>query len=239
MSSSKPDSEARYVDGSYLASHGSWHEEDAPWKASQVWAFIEKHGLRPRSICDIGCGTGGVLSHLSLRLPDTTRLVGYEPSTQAIGLADTRAERLELIAADARECAEQFDLVLMLDVFEHIEDYLGFLRAVRDTGKQFIFHIPLDLSAQALLRMTPLLSARRVTGHLHYFSKETALATLEDTGYQVIDHTYTRGGIELPRTAISTRVAALPRSLLSRVAPGAAARVLGGFSLLVLAEPLN
>lgn len=239
MSFSTPGPEARYVDGSYLASHGSWHEEDASWKASQVWSMIDTHGLRPMSVCDIGCGTGGVLWNLSPRLPEAARLVGYEPSSEATGLAGTRSERIELIVADARECTEQFDLVLMLDVFEHIEDYLGFLRAVRPNGKQFIFHIPLDLSAQAVLRMSPILNARRVTGHLHYFSKETALATLEDAGYRVVDHTYTRGGIELPRTARSTRIAAVPRSLVARFAPEMAARVLGGFSLLVLAVPLD
>lgn len=235
MASSQPGS--RYVDGSYLATHHSWHEEDAAWKATQVWRMMEKHGLRPKSICDIGCGTAGVLWHLVPRLSEDTRFVGYEPSPEAIALADTRSERIDLIASDARECEERFDLVLMLDVFEHIEDYLGFLRSTRDNGARFIFHIPLDLSVQAVLRMSPILGARRVTGHLHYFSAETALATLEDAGYRVLDHTYTRGGIELPRTAVTTRAMAVPRALLSRLGPGVAARILGGFSLLVLAAP--
>lgn len=48
---------------------------------------------------------------------------------------------------------------------------------------------------------------RRSVGHIHYFTKETALALLEDTGYRVIDHGYTWGATEL-----------------------------GGYSLLVLAE---
>ncbi len=237
MSPSTPGAEARYIDGTYLAEHSSWHEEDAPWKAEQVRRMIERHGLRPSSVCDVGCGTAGVLCHLAPNLPRTARLVGYEPSLDAMALAESRGKRIELVAADARKCEEQFDLVLMLDVFEHIEDYLGFLRAVRRNGRRFIFHIPLDLSVQCVLRMSPLMSARRQTGHLHYFSRETAVATLEDAGYAVVETTFTRGGIELPRSALATRIAALPRDLASRVAPAMAARVLGGFSLLVLAEP--
>jgi len=33
--------------------------------------------------------------------------------------------------------------------------------------------------------------------HLHYFSKETALRTLEDAGYEVLDYFYTPRSVEL------------------------------------------
>ncbi len=237
MPSPEAGEENRYVDGTYLSEHRSWHEEDAPWKAEQVRSMMEKHGLRPRSICDIGCGTAGVLFHLAPHLPHTTRLVGFDPSLDALRLGASRTDRIELFASDARDCSEAFELVLMLDVFEHVEDYLGFLRSTRRVGSRFIFHIPLDMSVQAVLRVTPLLRVRTMTGHLHYFSRETALATLEDAGFRVIDRAYTRGGIELPRSQLPTRLAALPRAIAFRLVPDGAVRVLGGFSLLVLAEP--
>ena len=237
MPSPEEGEERRYVDGTYLSEHRSWHEEDAPWKAAQVRSFMQRHDLRPKSICDIGCGTAGVLFHLAPNFPDDTRLVGFDPSLDALRLGASRTERIELFATDARDCAERFDVVLMLDVFEHVEDYIGFLRSTRATGRHFIFHIPLDMSVQAVLRTSPLLRARNKTGHLHYFSRETALATLNDAGFRVIDHVYTRGGIDLPQTQMGTRLAAVPRSLAFLLMPDVAVRILGGFSLLVLAEP--
>ena len=56
-----------------------------------------------------------------------------------------------------------FDLLLMLDVFEHVEDYIGLLRAVRSKAKQKLFHIPLDLSVQSVLRRDGLLFAAIIT----------------------------------------------------------------------------
>ena len=125
---------------------------------------------------------------------------------------------------------------MMIDVFEHIEDYMTALRRLHDRGRRALFHIPLDLSVQGLLRVSPILTARSSVGHLHYFTKETALATLADTGWRVIDAEYTCGSLSLPAKHLRTHVARLPRALGMRLAPDWAARVLGGFSLLVLAE---
>jgi hypothetical protein len=82
---------------------------------------------------------------------------------------------------------------MALDVFEHVEDYVGFLKRLRVKAEYKIFHIPLDMSVMSVMRMTPILNARDKVGHLHYFCKETALATLNDTGYQIIDWFYTNG----------------------------------------------
>jgi hypothetical protein len=131
--------------------------------------------------------------------------------------------------ADAR-----FDLVLLVDVFEHVEDCFGFLRELRGRGRREILHIPLDLCAQHVLRGRPLMNKRRKVGHLHYFTKDTALATLEETGREVVAWSYTAHGIELPAGSRRARVMRVARRLLDRVSRDWAARALGGYSLLVL-----
>jgi hypothetical protein len=55
----------------------------------------------------------------------------------------------------------------------------------------------LDLSVQAVLRKNGLLLRRDHHAHLHYFTKETALRTLTDVGYQLVDYFYTPRCIEL------------------------------------------
>ena len=80
-----------------------------------------------------------------------------------------------------------FDIVLAIDVMEHVEDYIGFLKKLKRRGTYKIFHIPLDLSVQSVFRAWPILNLRRDVGHLHYFFKETALMTLEDCGYTIIE----------------------------------------------------
>ena len=227
---------SRYLDGTQLAAAPDWYESDAAWKAERVRDMMRKHGMEPGSICDVGCGTGGVLDHLSQTLPPTTRLVGYEMSPQAVALApEARKQRITFVSEWAEESEGGFDLMLVLDVFEHVDDYLGFLRTIRGKAGSFIFHIPLDVSVQTVLRGSPFTRARESLGHLHYFSRDTALATLRDTGYVTMDEELTQPGIDL--WGGKSRLARLPRKAAFRLNPRLAARVMGGFSLLVLARP--
>jgi hypothetical protein len=99
-----------------------------------------------------------------------------------------------------------------------------------------VFHFPLDLSAASVLRETPLLLARRKTGHIHYYTKGLALALLADCGYRVIEARYTGAALEAPRRALRSRIAALARRLAYAIDRDWGARLLGGETLLVLAQ---
>jgi SAM-dependent methyltransferase len=235
----------RYTDGTYLEHAPDWHAGDAEWKAGKVLEMIERHRLQPTSLCDVGCGAGEVLARLRSRMSPHTHFSGFDISPQAITLARAReAANLKFFNLDfARDAAEVFDVVLLLDVFEHVPDYLSFLTRLRQRGRRFIFHIPLDLHAQSVLRKSRyMLSMRREFGHLHYFSLETALATLADTGYRVLDHFYTWDHESLPLSArelwahpLRWGVQALDRALFTW-APGLAASLRPHFNVLVLAR---
>jgi cyclopropane fatty-acyl-phospholipid synthase-like methyltransferase len=222
-----------YNDGRYAANNPGWHEKDAPWKARQVLSLLSDRSLRPESIVDIGCGTGGVLDVIARELSGA-RLVGYDPSPQALGMV-RRSDRVEIRAGTAKDVHEHYDLLLSLDVFEHVEDYIGFLRSLRPIADLFIFHIPLDASAQSVMREKPLLSARSTVGHLHYFTRGTALATLESAGFQIADDRLLFPH-DLPGRQVKTRIANIPRALGRRVRPQLSARIFGGSTLLVLAS---
>src|SRR5882762_5193451 len=158
-----------YQTGEYVERNPTYHVEDSAWKAGQILRMIEKHDLRPKSVCEVGCGAGEILKQLQSHLPEDTRFFGYEISPQAFALCQERTnEQLKffcenLIAADTIT----FDLLLCLDVFEHVEDYFSFLRGLRDKATHKIFHIPLDLSMQWVGRRAPLMRVREQAGHLH------------------------------------------------------------------------
>jgi SAM-dependent methyltransferase len=226
-----------YRDGTYLRAHPGWHEEDSPWKADKILRMIEKHRLAPSTITEVGCGSGEILVRLARGLPDGTVFTGYEISPQAFAICQGKSTaNLRFFLADMPTEDSPADLILAIDVFEHVEDYLGFLSRLRTCGQLKLFHIPLDLSVQSVLRRSRLLAARRRTGHLHYFTKETALASLEDTGYEVLDWFYTKGTIELPHRGMRATLLKVPRRVLFALNQDLAARVLGGFSIMVLAR---
>ena len=230
--------ETIYTDGTYLRNNPDWHVDDSPWKAKHVARMLDRHGIVPQTVCEIGCGAGEILRSLSTHLEPSTKFFGYEISPNAYKICSQKAnDRFTFKLANLLdETNVRFDLAMAMDVFEHVEDYFGFLRKLRDKAQYKIFHIPLELSAQEVLRGKPLLNARRNVGHIHHFSKETALATLEDCGYTVLDHFYTSGRTDLGGLGWKSQLMRIPRQALYRVNPDAAVRALGGYSLLVLAR---
>ena len=230
--------EERYTSGDYLKNNPSWHVEESPWKAEQVLKMMKQNRIAPKVVCDVGCGVGEVLSQLQLRMDDTCMFWGYDISAHPLELAKSRAnDRLHFVQADIRrENTCFFDLILVLDVIEHLEDYISFLREIKPKSQYKIFHIPLDLSAQTVLRPGGLLGVREAYGHLHYFTVEIALQVLRDVDYEILDYCYTARAIEQPTHELRRKLLKLPRKLLFAIHQDLAAHLLGGWSLLVLAK---
>jgi len=226
-----------YSDGTYLRNNPDWHADDAAWKADHIALMLERHGMRPPSVVEIGSGSGEVLVQLRKKLAAGTRFTGYDISPNAYSLSSKRAgPHLEFRLGDFLREGETYDLALAIDVFEHVEDCFAFVRGLRERARHKIFHIPLDLSVQSVARPGKLLAMRKSAGHIHYFTKETALALLEDAGHRVVDWFYTSGATELGTTSAKARLMKLPRMALFHAHPDLAARLLGGYSILALTE---
>jgi hypothetical protein len=129
---------------------------------------------------------------------------------------------------------DNFDVVLVMDVFEHVEDYLGFIRELQPLAHWKIFHIPLDLSFLSIMKPSLLRMAREHVGHLHYFTLETALASIEQSGLKVRDWCIT--SVELDQGLHGKKRLQFFRKILFSINPELAARFLGGFSVIVLTD---
>jgi cyclopropane fatty-acyl-phospholipid synthase-like methyltransferase len=227
-----------YTQGKYAVRHPRWHAEDSQWKAQKILEMLRRNDLTPRSICEVGCGAGEVLKQLHDAMGPTVDFVGYEISPQAFELCQTKAgERLRFHLKDILQDEEAyFDLVLLIDLIEHLEDYFTFLRQIADRSRYKILHVPLDLSVQSTLRARPIVECRETVGHLHYFTKEIVFEVLKDVGYEVLDHFYTAWSTERPALSRKALLLRLPRRLLFRAHQDLAVRLLGGYSLIVLAR---
>lgn len=226
-----------YEDGRYLDANPDWHEADAPFKAGWIAQLLEENGIVAQTIAEVGCGSGEILVNLQKRYP-TASFAGYDISSQAYAICKSKAGRnLSFEHSDFLTAqTPQTDVLLAIDVFEHVEDYMGFIRKLKDRASVKVFHIPLDLSVQGLLRGKPLMRSRQLVGHLHYFCKDTALATLADCGLEIVSWRYTHGAEELPGRELRTRILNLPRKLLRAINEDFAVRLFGGASMMVLTK---
>ncbi len=208
---------------------------DSAWKATQITKILTRNSLRPRRIADIGCGAGGVLSSLLQQLPPPEPIgVGFDISAYAIAKAQLlQRSNLTFVCGDLLTSDEaSFDLVTCIDVFEHIEDYMSFLRRLRCKAEFFVFHIPLDMNVNSLLSKWHV-KQRRDVGHLHYFDYMTALCSLEEAGYQVLDRFYTS---IFYRNARGRMLRAFRHVVKAVGSEDLSVQLLGGASLMVLAR---
>jgi SAM-dependent methyltransferase len=226
-----------YQDGTYFTKNPTWDEEDSAWKSQHIFNVIRKHHLAFQSVCEVGCGAGEILRQLQHQLPPSVRFTGYEISPQAYSLCKTKEnERLSFVLGDFFNLNKShFDLLLIIDVLEHVEDCYGFLRRLQTHGTYKIFHIPLDIAAWKVLGGY-LMTKRSQYGHIHYFTKETALAMLQDTGYEILDSFYTGFYNGPQRRPFGIFAMDFLRKGVYAMNPDLSVRLFGGFSLMVLAK---
>ena len=228
----------QYSSGEYLEKNPTWGAEDSPFKAEQVVAMLRDHPIELRRVGEVGCGAGDILRQLHDRLDTGIEYVGLDISPQAIELAQPRATpRLSFREGDIRdEPDDSFDLVLVMDVIEHVQDYFDLLETAKRKTRHTMLHIPLDLSALSVLRPHSLVASHDTLGHVHFFVKETALAALTDLGFHVMDWRYTTVFDMTHRPPGSSKLRFLNgcRRVVGAVSPDLSAGLLGGYSLLVL-----
>jgi SAM-dependent methyltransferase len=244
-----------YTSGDYLIKNPTWHADESPWKAKYVLQIMRRNNISPKTICDVGCGAGEVLRLLQESIDPDCLFWGYDISPQALALSQKKANgRLHFKLADIRqEDAAPFDLILLMDVIEHMEDYFSFLREIRSKSSYKILQIPLDISVQEVF-MNKLIRFRGDYGHIHYFTKDLALQMLRDVGYEVIDYLYTwpsYGSLQLiwsenkrnPRRLlkkligfVGRKILAVPKHVFFALNKDLTTRVLAGWRLLVLVK---
>ena len=156
--------------------------------------------LPPRSerVLDIGCGSGATLRWLK----DSGRCgvgIGVEMVERAAALARERLD--EVFVGDANVLVEtafapqSFDLVLCLDVLEHLVDpwqFVGKVQRLVKPGGLIVTSLP---NVRHLRVLLPLLLAGRWRyeragildrTHLRFFTRESALELMSGSGLQVV-----------------------------------------------------
>src|SRR5208283_1226544 len=108
-----------YNNGTYLENNPSWHVEDSPWKAANILKMIRNNNIDPNLVCEIGCGAGEILIHLSKRLGQHVIFHGYEISKQAYDLCvQTNNDRVTYFLKDmlSSQDRDYYDLILIIDL---------------------------------------------------------------------------------------------------------------------------
>jgi 2-polyprenyl-6-hydroxyphenyl methylase/3-demethylubiquinone-9 3-methyltransferase len=155
-------------------------------------------GLR---VLDIGCG-GGLLSEPVARMGAS--VVGADPSEKNIGIASTHAKASgvsvdyrAVTAEQLAEAGETFEIVLNMEVVEHVADVDFFLgtcaKMVRPGGLMFVATINRTMKAAALAIFAAENILRWLPRGTHQYEKLVRPEEIEkpvaDNGLSIIDRT--------------------------------------------------
>ncbi len=121
------------MDPTYGQHYRRLYEEHWWWRAREAIVLRELARLRPaagwRRALDVGCGDGLLLDRLAQQ---AERVEGVEPDERLLSDAG-RARRIHVGPFDSTFAPDgNYDLILFLDVLEHIQDAAG---AVRRAGE--------------------------------------------------------------------------------------------------------
>jgi|ERR1035441_5736038 2-polyprenyl-3-methyl-5-hydroxy-6-metoxy-1,4-benzoquinol methylase len=148
------------------------------------------------SILDIGCGNGAMLAEI--RQLGSWSLYGVESSESAVSLARRQGFDVRLTDATANLVSlfepHSFDLIISVEVIEHVYDPRGLLRQARSllhSNGRLVLTTPYhgywkNLLIAALGKCDSHYNPLWDCGHIKFWSRTTLSAALEEAGFQNI-----------------------------------------------------
>ena len=97
-----------------------------------------------------------------------------------------------------------YEIALMIDVIEHIEDYVGFLRKAKVKAK-------LDVSVQTIIIAWPIQESWNRLDTIKALMRKWRLRLRKNTGSDIVDHSYIASRLELPNRGWNTKRFVWPR----------------------------
>jgi SAM-dependent methyltransferase len=232
-----------YSEGIYFQD-ANRHSEDAKYKVESIkkvlFKYLKDNNIQLSSYADVGCGSGEIIKllgkELKLNFESLQILKGFDVSPHVEKLND---EFVKFSFQDFTKVEENFDLVTLNDVFEHVPNPISFLTEVGKRAKYVVMHIPLEDCLSVNIRN---LQKRKIKnpGHLIFLNINSAFNLITYSGLKIVDYEYSIDSINAPsNTATITQKITYPfKYVLLKINPYLFSKFFG-ISLIVIAEGVN
>ncbi len=228
-----------YRNGQYFKNNPTWDSTDADWKYQRFAKKIEAHLPEEQgTVWEVGCGSGALLKRLASEMPKH-KFYGWDIAPEAKQFWNHSYSNLNFEIGDVLETgmSRAADVIMLIDVLEHLADPTTFLERIRNKGKYVIIHLPLDLTVINLIFDQKLLNLRDSVGHIHYYTKSIAEKMLRESGYEVLVSEYSNAWKDSPNLRLLGRLGRVFRKVFNWFSPALNAKILGGETLILIAKP--
>jgi SAM-dependent methyltransferase len=170
-----------------LEEEARWLEYGAADKVNSVEILLRRQGITPVSVLELGCGTGAVILECQRRgLGAEFTAIDY--SQEAIGYLAGHSRDIRCLAADITrpdfKLEQNFDVVILSHVLEHLEEPLRFLQLLmsRVRFRYLVAEVPLEDLLASRLKNLFRDRTRNTAGHVQFFTQDTFGKLLESAG---------------------------------------------------------
>lgn len=168
----------------------TWRSINGRFKAENIVEILDKNGLKPLRICEVGCGEGSILKWLS-DLNVGKELFGLDISESAIEIAKGKqiANLKEIGLFDGYEIPYPdgaFDLVVCSHVIEHVEHPRLLLRELKRISTYQYMEVPIDFSLTVDKKLEHYLGY----GHINIYTPNLFRFLVRSEKFDLIDDTH-------------------------------------------------
>ncbi len=149
--------------------------------------FFLDNVSKDHKVLDIGCGNGALSYDIALKAKSVT---GIDIEEKSIKKAKSKYSRsnAKYITGDATKdlSGEKFDVIILSNVLEHIENRVGFMRNIRGLASKYLIRVPmLDRDWIPLYKKELGIEWRLDLTHYTEFTKSSFIKEIQEAGYEV------------------------------------------------------
>jgi SAM-dependent methyltransferase len=153
--------------------------ESTEWKIPSLESVAPSREFS--SIAEVGCFTGDVIGNIFAEV--NVSRIGFDVQRDAIGEAARRYPQCTFLAEDFFHSSERFDVIILSDIVEHIEDDAGLLRTALTRAQVVLMNLPLEKKWSTIFRKY---GPDDSSGHLRSYSRKSALSLLADSSANIL-----------------------------------------------------
>jgi SAM-dependent methyltransferase len=184
----------KVIDVLAIKSNGNLHPKH---HLMQYYEFFINHIDTNDTILDIGCGNGFVASQVAKK---ASKVTGIDTDSANIRLAKKyhHSENIAYILGDATTYPfkEKYDVIILSNVLEHIEDRVPFLRKIQSLSDRILIRVPmLDRDWTPLYRKSLGMFYFCDSTHYTEYTEKSFAEEMTTSGLEVVESTIRFGEI--------------------------------------------
>lgn len=173
-----------------LCGQAEWLQRGAIEKANSIEVLLRAKGIRPKTLVDLGCGTGAVIIECQRRnLAENYIAIDY--SSEAIEYLKQNSSGIQPIVADISDPSTFFpecDVLILSHVIEHLEHPQEFLRKVHNFQFSYLIaEVPLEDLPGGKLKALFSDRTRNSAGHVQFFTAKSFRQLLMSGGFRILE----------------------------------------------------